>query len=168
MQWAGPLRAPLDSWLLGSGACALVFVNNTTVGYPTGNDELCQRRTVCAPLANGLRRESAEQTQDCPSQAGLSRHQCTPLCNNTNFVAAEKSIFPLEKSSRGERLPGAAHSSPAAPPLRLSAAGTWPGPVCFLLAPQPELAAELSFAFRCQHPCDSGSPGRAFAERSLG
>lgn len=29
-----------------------------------------------------------------PATQTFRRHQCTPLCNNTNFVAAEKSIFP--------------------------------------------------------------------------
>lgn len=115
MAAAARLGSRLRAWAPGPALCL-----STTLEVPDAEWQGLGSGELFVPLWQmvdvGSRRN---RPKIVPATQTFRRHQCTPLCNNTNFVAAEKSIFfPLEKSSCGERLlwlPAA----PRLPPLSL-------------------------------------------------
>lgn len=140
------LRAQLGSGLLGPRSLGLLCLSTTPEpGAGLGMAGAWQPESVCTPLANGWWREPGNKPKIVPATQTFQRHQCTPLCNNTNFVAAEKSIFPLERSSCGELL----FWQPTAPRLR---APTPPRLVCSILPNQFAFSLTLSLGLAPRLP----------------
>lgn len=107
-----------------------------------------------------------------PATQTFRRHQCTPLCNNTNFVAAEKSLFsPLKRApaasgsfGRGQLL-DCSLPSPSCPLRALRS----PGPARSAPDPRP---GWVSRAPTCpsgaRHPRGLGSPGGCRPQGGVG
>jgi hypothetical protein len=124
-----------------------VFVNNPELGTQLGSAGLGSWG-LFVPLwqmiGGGSRRN---RPKIVPAAQTFRLHQCTPLCNNTNFVVAEKSIFsPLKRApaasgpSGGPQLPDCRLPTPSPlPRLSLHTLGL----VCFPPDPQPESGSGL-------------------------
>lgn len=84
------LGSRLGAWAPGPARCL-----STTSEVPDAEWLGLGSRGLFVPLWQmvlvGSRRN---RPKIVPATQTFRRHQCTPLCNNTNFVAAEKSIFP--------------------------------------------------------------------------
>lgn len=106
----------LRTWLgrlLGPGRLGPRCLSTTSERVPDAEWQGLGRRGLFVPLWQMVGVESRRnRPKIVPATQTFRRHQCTPLCNNTNFVAAEKSIFfPLKRapavsgSSGGPQLP---------------------------------------------------------------
>lgn len=127
------LRAGLSSWFLGPGHLGSPCLSTTLSWCRQGAGGAWQFVPLWQMVGEG---SLQNRPKIVPATQTFHHHQCTPLCNNTNFVAAEKSIFPLEKSSCGKRLlwqPTALIGPLCLPQASLLLC---PGPACFLHDPQ--------------------------------
>ena len=87
----GPGSCP-DSW--GPGAWTPGVCQQARSRVPEAEWQGLGSRGLFVPLWRMAGVGSLRNRPKIVRATGTSRtHQCTPLCNNTNFVAAEKSIF---------------------------------------------------------------------------